>query len=94
MRNIKHITELLFRAVALLFSAVLLILSLLHNISLAASSDSAAGLMAEKRRLEEENEYLRAEISMSLSLEEIERYAREELCMVYRSPENLIYMGD
>lgn len=93
MRKIKHINEVLFRAVALLFSAALLVLSLLNNISLAACSEDAAGLTKEIKELREENRLMRAELECSLSLEEIERYAREELGMENCSPEDIIYLG-
>lgn len=74
-------TEHLFQAVCLGFSALLLVLSLLLDARLAALNDAAAEREREAGRLLAENARLRARCESSLSLEEIERYAREELGM-------------
>ena len=83
-------SENLFRAVCLCFSALLLVLSLLCGIRLAAVNDLAAGRKRETERLLAENARLRARCESSLSLEEIERYAVEELGMQRLSGEQMI----
>ena len=88
----KTISEILFRAVCFCFSAVILILSLLTSIKLAAVNDTAAELDAAVGRLKTENEILRAEYENSLSLEEIERYASEKLGMQRQTPRQIIYI--
>ena len=88
----KEICESFFRAIGFCFSAALLILSLLTSIKLAAVNDTAARLEKEVARLKNENEILRAEYENSLSLEEIERYAIEELGMQRCSPNQIIYV--
>ena len=77
----KRVCENLFRAVGFCFSALLLILSLLTSIKLAAVNDRAVGLEQQVAQLEEDNAVLRARCESSLSLEEIERYATQELGM-------------
>ena len=91
---IKKLNELLFRAVAFLFSAVLLVLSLLNSISLAAAGEAAAGLAEERKKLEEENCFLRTELECRFSLSEIEHYAQEVLGMKQCSPSQIVYMDD
>ena len=88
----KEICENFFRAIGFCFSAALLILSLLTSIKLAAVNDTAARLEKEVARLKNENEILRAEYENSLSLEEIERYAIEELGMQRCFPNQIIYV--
>ena len=73
--------ENLFRAVCLGFSLLLLVGSLLWDIRLAALNDLAAAEEPETERLKAENARLLARCESSLSLEEIERYAVEELGM-------------
>ena len=84
----------MFRAVALLFSAVLLVFSLLNSVSLAADGETAAGLEEEMKKLEEENSFLRTELECRFSLSEIECYAQEVLGMRQCSPSQIIYMED
>lgn len=92
MRSMKKTSEILFRAVGLLFSAVLIILSLLCSIRLAAVNDTAAGLERQAEQLKTQNEILRAEYENSLSLEEIERYATDVLGMQRCSPGQIFYL--
>jgi len=82
----------MFRAVGFLFSAVLLILSLLSSIKLAAVNDRAAELEKQVERIETETQILRAEYENSRSLREIERYATEVLGMQRCSPGQIIYI--
>ena len=86
--------ENLFRAICLCFSALLLVLSLLWDIRLAAVNDLAAARKREAERLQAENARLLARCESSLSLEEIERYAVEELGMQRLSGEQMIWVGE
>ena len=88
----KRVNEALFRAVVFCFSAVMIVLSLLNSISLAAANDRAAHMRAQIDALKTENEKLRAAYENSISLEEIERYASEILGMHRRSPDQIIYI--
>lgn len=86
----KEPGETLFRAVCLLASALLLILSLLSGIRLAALNDTAAACRREVEQLKTENARLLAACESSLSLEEIERYAVRELGMQHLSGEQIV----
>jgi hypothetical protein len=86
--------ENLFRAICLGFSALMLVLSLLCGIRLAAVNDLAADREREVKRLRAENARLRARCESSMSLEEIERYAEEELGMQRLSGEQMIWVGE
>ena len=88
----KKIRETLFRAVVFCFSAVMIVLSLLTSIKLAAVNDKAAKLQKQIDTLKTENEILRAEVENSISLEEIERYATHVLGMQRRSPGQILYI--
>lgn len=77
----KRTSNILFRLIILLFSALLAVLTLLTGIDLTAGSDRIAALRAEQRELEEENRRLRAEAACGMSLEELEDYAVRVLGM-------------
>lgn len=77
----KRLRESFFRAVCLLFSALLLVLLLMTDIDTAKEKDRQRRLSREVQSLAEENEVLRARAEAQLSLSEIERRAREELGM-------------
>ena len=82
----KRTSEILFDAVAAFFSAVMLVLSLLCAVKLAAVNDRAAELKKENERLKTENQILLAQWENSMSLEELERYAIEKLGMQRPTP--------
>lgn len=86
----KRLGETLFRAVCLGFSLLLLVGSLLYGIRIAALNDAAAESKQRVETLREENAYLLARCESSLSLEEIERYAVEELGMQRLCGEQMI----
>ena len=88
----KQLNETLFTAVTLCFSALLLVMTLLTGIKLAAVNDAAARLEQETARLRTQNGILEADYENSLSLEEIERYAEEVLGMQRCTPEQMIYI--
>ncbi len=82
----------LFRAVCLAAAAGMLVLSLLCSIRLAAVNDRAARLERENAALEEEIAVLNARIESSLSLEELERIAYEELGLQKCAPGQVIHI--
>ena len=82
--------ENLFRAVCLGFSMLLLVGSLFLGIHTATLNDAAAETRRRAEELHRENEWLRARCETSLSLEEIGRYAREELGMQFLSGEQMV----
>lgn len=88
----KETVNALFRAVCLLFSALLLILSLLSGIDLTAANDDAARVKFRIEALEEENRQLRSRIDAATSLEEIERRARKELSMQPAGPGQIVVL--
>ena len=77
----KRTSALLFNTIAALFSAVLLVLSLLCAVETAAVNDRATALKMENERLKTENQILQARLDNSLSIAELERRALEELGM-------------
>ena len=82
----KRNAELFFNAVAVLFSALLLVMSLLCAVETAEVNDQAAALEKENERLKTENQILQTRLDNSLSLEELETYALEELGMQRPAP--------
>ena len=86
----KRSAENLFRAVCLGFSLLLLVGSLLYGIRTAAWNETAAAYQRRAESLRRENAILLARCACSLSLEEIERRAAEELDMQRLSAEQMI----
>lgn len=82
----KRTSELFFNTIAALFSALLLVLSLLCAVETASVNDRAAALEKENERLKTENQILQTRLDNSLSLEELETYALEELGMQRPAP--------
>lgn len=88
----KETVNVLFRAVCLLFSALLLILSLLSGIDLTAANEEAARLKTRIAACEQENRQLRSRIDAATSLAEIERRARQELMMQPAGPGQIVVL--
>ena len=86
MSREKRTPALLFNTIAALFSAVLLVLSLLCAVETAAVNDRAAALEKENERLKTENQILQTRLDNSLSLAELERYAVDVLGMQRPAP--------
>ena len=82
----KRTSELLFNTIAALFSALLLGQPLLGAVDTAAGNNQAAALEKENERLKTENQILQTRLDNSLSLEELETYALEELGMQRPAP--------
>ncbi len=90
----KSVSELLFYALCICFSAALLVLSLLGEVRLAALGDELDALQSERAALETEIGLLRVDYEELLRLEEIERYAVEELGLQHCSPGQLVVLED
>lgn len=88
----KRPSEIIFCAVCVCFSAALLVLSLLGAVKLAALSDEDAVLEQELETLKYENQILRVTYESMLRLDEIERYAIEELGLQHCSPGQIVYI--
>lgn len=88
----KNVNESLFHAICFCFSALLLVMSLLGSIRLAAANDRNVRLERQIRALQEENAVLRQRYESSISLEEVERYATEVLGMQRCTPAQIIYL--
>ena len=82
----------LFRAISIGSSLMLLVSALLGSIRLAALNEELTGLEKSLKTLKEENRVLQARVESSLSLEELERRATEELGMQRLSPGQIIYI--
>lgn len=88
----KRPSEIIFCVVCFCFSAVLLVLSLLGAVHLAALGDENAVLERELETLKNENQILRVTYESMLRLDEIERYAVEELGLQHCSPGQIVYL--
>ena len=86
----KTTSNILFRLILLLFSALLAVLTLLTGIDLTAESERIGAEKKELQALEEENERLQVEIACAVDLEELDDYARSVLGMQQREPEQVI----
>ena len=82
----------LFAVVVFSFSAVLLVLSLLAAIRLAALNDTALRLTAETKELREESVMLLEKNDKCVSIDEIERDTDEEQGMRRCTPEQIEYI--
>ncbi|MGN0981898.1 MAG: septum formation initiator family protein [Candidatus Limivicinus sp.] len=87
-----RVSGFLFRAICVGFSLVLLVSALLGCIRLAALNEELNALEKSLKTLKEENRVLQAKVESSLSLEELERRAIEELGMQRLSPGQIIYI--
>ena len=87
-----RVSGFLFRAICVGFSLLLLVSALLGCIRLAALNEELSALEKSLKTLKEENRVLQAKVESSLSLEELERRAIEELGMQRLSPGQIIYI--
>lgn len=85
----RRVNTAFFYMVVFLFSACLLVLSLLIRIDLSALRDEHQRCREQLYELQEENRLLRLQWENSISLEELERYAIEELGMQHCSPSQI-----
>ena len=82
--------EILFQILCLGASVILLVMSLLYGVRLTERNQQAASDKARVEFLREENEILRTRCACQWNLEEIARYAREELGMQHLSADQII----
>ncbi len=90
----KRRSNLIFRAVVLLFSAAFALLTLLAGIELTEVGDRAAAREKELRALREEEAALRAEYACALSLGELEELALRELGMQRAEPGQIVVIRE
>ena len=76
----------------LLFSAVIVVLSLLASAKLAEVEDRSEKLKKETALLEQRNRLLQAQCENLVSIEDLERYAIEQLGMQRLSPGQVFYL--
>lgn len=89
MGRVNHI---LFRTICIGFSLLMLVGALLGSIELAAINEELTALEERLEELKNENRLLQARYESSLSLEELERRATEELGMQRLNPGQIIYI--
>ena len=89
----KHVNELLFRAVCMTAAALLLLMSLLCSIRLTAVNDRAAKLLRENAELEAEVDVLTARAESRMSLDALEQYAAEVLGLQRCTPGQIIVVN-
>jgi len=92
VRPVNKVSALLFRAICAGFSFLLLVAALLGSIELAAVNEELNTLEQGLKELKDENRILQAKLETSMSLEELERYATEELGMQRMNPGQIIYL--
>lgn len=88
----KKISAAVFLAVIFSFSATLLIFSLLASIKVTSLEDKAVRLETELQTLNDMNRELAAKYERSISIDEVERIALDELGMCRPSAEQIEYI--
>ncbi len=89
----KRILDQFFLIIAISFSALVLVLSLLASIDLTAEKNKSGQLHREIQELTEHNSVLNKELGQMFRLEVIESFAREELGMQICRPDQLVYLN-
>lgn len=92
----SKVSNSIFNALCLAFSAVFLVLCMLCSAQRAAENERAAMYREEIERLKAENRIMYVESQCQMPLEELERYALEELGMQHLRAEQIIcieYIG-
>ncbi len=90
----KERNECLFGGICVFFSVVLLVLSMLGAVRLAALREEISSREAEAEEEKSEIQNRRAAYESMLSLPEIERYAEEILGMQHCSRGQIVSVGD
>ena len=96
MRKAKQLSEQLFRAVCLGFSALLLVMALFGQIRLVKTESRIESLEKAIVDAEDERVVLQIRLNEALPLEELERRAVQELGMRHPEPGQIVtteYMG-
>ncbi len=89
----KKAGETLFRALCLGISAILLVMSLLYGARLTERNQQAAETKAAVEELRTENQRLQVRCACAFSLEQIRRYAEQELGMQPLRAEQIVRAG-
>ena len=90
MRKAKQLSEQLFRAVCLGFSAILLVMALFGQIRLVKTESRIASLEKAIVDAEDERVVLQIRLNEALPLEELERRAVQELGMRHPEPGQIV----
>lgn len=88
----SRLGRILFRIICIGFSLLLLVGTLMGSIELAAMNEELTALEQELSELKNDKRILQARYESSLSLEELERYAKEELGMQTLKPSQIFYI--
>ena len=88
----SRLSRMLFRIICIGFSLLLLVGTLMGSIELAAMNEELTALEQELSELKNDKRILQARYESSLSLEELERYAKEELGMQTLKPSQIFYI--
>ena len=92
----RRVSELAFQLICLGFSALLLVLTLLTHIQLVRTQSSITQLEKQIARAENERIILQIQTASTMSLQELERRATQELGMRHPEPGQIIeteYLG-
>lgn len=92
MRKAKQLSEQLFRAVCLGFSALLLVMALFGQIRLVKTESRIESLENAIADAENERVVLQIRLNEALPLEELERRAVQELSMRHPEPGQIVTM--
>ena len=90
MRKAKQLSEQLFRAVCLGFSALLLVMALFGQIRLVKTESRIESLENAIAEAENERIVLQIRLNEAMSLEELERRAVQELGMRHPEPGQIV----
>ncbi len=88
----SRLSSIVFRIICIGFSLLLLVGALLGSIELAALNEELTALEQELEELKDQSRILQAKYESGLSLEELERYAKEELGMQTLKPSQIFYI--
>ncbi len=93
MKTGARLSALLFRAICLGFSVLLLVLTLLGQLRLVSAQGRIEALESELCEAENTNTILNTKLAAGLSLEALERFAVQELGMQHPEPGQIVVLG-
>lgn len=91
-KNMRKRSATLFKAVCVVFSVCTLVLCLLWRVRLAQAEENIAALEDALKEAETEARVLTAKYDSSISLEELDSYARGALGMQPPEPGQIVYL--
>lgn len=91
-KNMRKRSAALFKAVCVVFSVCTLVLCLLWRVRLAQAEENIAALEDALKEAETEARVLTAKYDSSISLEELDSYARGALGMQPPEPGQIVYL--